>query len=438
MVLICKWVSAALVYILVVIAIFGHSHLAYSSMSQSTSGGGSNDVSLKLFHALLMRSESGVSDGGLNDTSPNLVIAPYAIQVALGVAALGAKGATLRQFGKAPAELKDSPFGPTGQSFGNDQLSIISRLWIQKDLGVQDSFLKAYEKQMGDLPWFVDFTKAPDFLSDRINGWISEQSRGRIKRFISEDDFSGLSDASQETSLAYPMLLTSAIHFSAKWQKPFVGIRGEKEKRIKETAKFSQSSAGEATRSFIEVSGNFRYAQDRDFEVIEIPYRADRVTRGAGMGQGSEFGFVVFLPLVRFDLGRYSQVSKPDRLEGLLSKLTPQEVRVVLPRFEIESAFDVSNALKKIGIEDPFSKENADFSLMTGKKNLYLGELRTKASLAVSEQGTEAHSVAIATQASRGIASAAAIEFVANRPFLFGVRHLPSNQFIFLGRLAEL
>ena len=119
-----------------------------------------------------------------------------------------------------------------------------------------------------------------------------------------------------------------------------------------------------------------------------------------------------------------------------ISQLSLKPVQVSLPKFEIDSASDLIEPLKSLGIVDAFSEQDADFSAMTDSRNLYLGTLKHKASISLTESGTEGGGGMGYGNQSRSVASAPWV-FEANRPFFFGVRYRPSNTFILMGRFSQ-
>jgi len=66
------------------------------------------------------------------------------------------------------------------------------------------------------------------------------------------------------------------------------------------------------------------------------------------------------------------------------------DVVVYLPRFKITQQFELSSALKDLGVKTAFDGNSADFSGMTGDKSLVISAAIHKAYIDVDENGTEA------------------------------------------------
>jgi len=85
---------------------------------------------------------------------------------------------------------------------------------------------------------------------------------------------------------------------------------------------------------------------------------------------------------------------------------------------------------------DAFDLGNADFSALTGKKNLALSAVVHKAFVEVNEEGTEAGAATGVVVTLRGILPPP-IEFRADHPFIFLIKDNRSDSILFLGRVID-
>ena len=78
----------------------------------------------------------------------------------------------------------------------------------------------------------------------------------------------------------------------------------------------------------------------------------------------------------------------------------------------------------------------ADFSGMTGEKDLFISDIFHKAYVKVDEEGTEA---AAATAVVMQVTSAPAdpLQLTVDRPFLFLIRDHQTQSVLFMGRVVE-
>ena len=122
--------------------------------------------------------------------------------------------------------------------------------------------------------------------------------------------------------------------------------------------------------------------------------------------------------------------------------LRPTKVKVFLPRFTLNATYQLEKIkiLPALGMTDAFSMKMADFTGITKERPpLFIGKVIQKTFAEVNEQGTEAAAVTVVT----GYATAAPRReppipvFRADHPFMFLIRHRPSNCILFMGRVTN-
>ena len=102
----------------------------------------------------------------------------------------------------------DDPAEPDQRAF---ELTVANRLWVQDGFPLRDRFLTVCDDHYGAGVGLVDFQRAPAAARERINGWVGEQTRGKIPDLLSPDAIR------PQTTL----ILTNAVYFLAQWAKPF-------------------------------------------------------------------------------------------------------------------------------------------------------------------------------------------------------------------------
>ena len=108
------------------------------------------------------------------------------------------------------------------------------------------------------------------------------------------------------------------------------------------------------------------------------------------------------------------------------------EVQVGLPRFKLEETYDLEEILVSMGMVDAFSTQKCDFSGMSCDK-LVLSKVVHKSFVEVNEEGT----VAGAATAAITNRNCATRRFMADHPFLFFIRHNPTQSILFYGRYSS-
>jgi serpin B len=113
--------------------------------------------------------------------------------------------------------------------------------------------------------------------------------------------------------------------------------------------------------------------------------------------------------------------------------MTEQPVRVAVPRFQAGSRFDLARTLQAMGMTDAFQGGRADFSGMSGTRDLFLSMVIHQAEIEVDEEGTEAAAGTVVTM-KRGTPPP---RITADRPFLYLIRDRQSGCILFLGRVVD-
>lgn len=159
-------------------------------------------------------------------------------------------------------------------------------------------------------------------------------------------------------------------------------------------------------------------------KILELPYAS------------GELSMLVLLP---DDVSGLEQLEKKINFEKLTEWTSPsvmekKKVKVYLPRMKIEEKYNLTGVLKALGMTDLFSP-SADLSGISSAKNLKISEAIHKAFMEVNEDGTE-------MAGSAGVIGVVKYfpeseEFRADHPFLFFIKHNPTNSILFFGRYCS-
>jgi serpin B len=88
-----------------------------------------------------------------------------------------------------------------------------------------------------------------------------------------------------------------------------------------------------------------------------------------------------------------------------------------------------------MGMRDAFDRGRADFSNMA-ELQLFISLVLHKAFVSVDEQGTEAAAATAALMSRTSAPAEPTVEFRADHPFLFLIRHRETGVILFIGRFA--
>lgn len=350
----------------------------------------------------------------------NYVFSPFSIHAALSMVAAGAANDTEAQLIgalKLPADrearaaaiksLRDRMEAAGAK--GDITLEVANRVWVQKSYPLLPAFTKEVEGVFGAGFASADFATAAEPTRREINGWVEDRTRKRIRDLVPPG---ALSPATR-------MVLVNAIYFYGTWEEPFPKERTE-------SAPFHVAADRDVKADLMQAHREHTgYREEDGLQVCELPYKG----RGLSM--------VVLLPAAG-KLGDLEARVARDGFDAVCGRMGSRTVNVALPRFKIEAPSGLNEPLKSLGIRDAFDAERADFSGMTGKRDLCVSDAIHKAFIEVNEKGTEA---AAATMVAMVATSAPIMQepvtFRADRPFLFALRDRLSGAILFVGRVEN-
>jgi serpin B len=213
------------------------------------------------------------------------------------------------------------------------------------------------------------------------------------------------------------LVLVNAIYFKGGWLYPF-------KPQATHEAPFTRLDGSQVNVPLMNwtKAETVRYAQGDGYQIVELPY------------QGGNAVMTILLP----DAGQFTTFEEKltAQLTALLASLNPQAVKVSLPRFRNESAFNLTQTLATLGMTTALS-DAADFSGMTGQRDLFIGAVVHQAFVEVNESGTEA---AAATAVIMQVAAARVdqpLEIKVDRPFIYLIRDTQTGAVLFVGRVLD-
>jgi serpin B len=167
----------------------------------------------------------------------------------------------------------------------------------------------------------------------------------------------------------------------------------------------------------------FPLFQGDGFQAVALPYK------------GNALSMVILLPAKHDGLPALEKALSPETLAKWVAGMQQRLVLVALPKFKATTTILLADTLQAMGMADAFALPPADFSGMTGKKDLFISQVIHKAFVDVNETGTEA--AAATAVIMEGGGPPRFVEFTADHPFLFLIRDNRSGSILFLGRLAN-
>jgi serpin B len=356
--------------------------------------------------------------GRLRDSEKgNIFFSPYSIHAALGMTATGAKGQTRDEMVNVlhlPADqAKVLASGDLGRFYAHPrrdfELSVANALWGQKNFPWRSEWMAMQNARFGAAFNEADFAANHEAERQRINRWVEEQTRDRIKNLLQPQD---IDDRTR-------MVLANAIYFKGKWSEKFMESMTRDEP-------FRLADGGTVSAPMMHRRSNYGYADADGVQVLEMPY------------QGGELSMVIVLPREANGLPAV-EARLTNEFAGWLGKLVRPEVVVSLPRFKMEQRFLPNAQLMALGIRTAFDPDNADFSGMADDPALCISKVVHQSFVEVNEEGTEA-AAATAVVMEQPVSAQVRPKpkiFRADHPFLLLIRDTKHGTILFMGRVMN-
>ena len=345
----------------------------------------------------------------------NLFYSPYGISAALAMTYEGAKGRTADEmksvFHFPESRILRPNFAAIHNAISkgaNDyELRTGNALWVQRDFPLLEDYQSRVEKYYGGKAVNLDFVKETEKSRQTINSFIGEQTNNKITDLIPRGTLDRLTR----------LVLTNAIYFKGTWQWEF-----DKSHTREEPFKITPDKIVKASMMNMHPDkAQFNYADAGDLQILELPY------------EGEKLSTLVLLPTK--DLDSIAPTLTAKKLDEYKSKMKETKLDAIsLPKFEFDTKYFMKDTLSAMGMPTAFSG-NADFSGMTGKKDLFIGFVIHQAYVKVDEKGTEA---AAATAVSATTTSVMLRKvFRADHPFIFIIQQKDTGSILFLGRVVD-
>jgi serpin B len=370
----------------------------------------------------------------------NVVTSPWSIETALAMTYAGAGGKTKEEMAKvlhfagsddavhqgfadlaadlAALQEKSAEQVKQAKERGGPstplELHAANRLFGQQGYPFEKPFLDLVDKIYRAPLELVDFEKSAEKQRVRINTWVEEQTKERIKDLIP----AGVLDADTR------LVLTNAVYLKAAWAEAF---------REVPNFEFHADGTTAAKVTGLTRTDSFGHATIPGGSVVTVPYA------------GGGLQFVLLVPDEKDGLAAMEKQLTPEVLAAA-AKAPPREVALHFPKFKLEpERVMLAEKLIEMGMPTAFDQPqgSADFSVMAPRKPddyLYISHVIHKAFIAVDKDGTEAAAataVVMTRALSMPVEPPKPLEVRVDRPFAFAIQHVASGACLFLGRVSD-
>ncbi|KOX78111.1 Antithrombin-III [Melipona quadrifasciata] len=314
------------------------------------------------------------------ESRDNIFYSPQSLHQALTLAYFGARGTTENSLKKALHISAD-----------------LSKVDVQRYYAYENSFKKPddqqnssadYEYNSANRLWISDTRKVRECMLDLFGDQLEKTDfhtnpnavRDYINQWVSNETKGHIRDLLPPTSITEntDLVLVNAVYFKGRWKNRFDSANSKKDI-------FYSSNSQHSMVTFMKQKGNFNH---RSAELRTL-----------------------------LDMG-----------------IPPEQVEVILPRFEVEKELEISTLLHAIGAGDLVTPNAADLRGFTedGEKPLHLGDAVHRARIEVTEEGTTA-AAATALYTWRSGRPLQPAVFNANHPFLYFIYEKSTRNILFSG-----
>ncbi len=278
------------------------------------------------------------------------------------------------------------------------ELRLANALWCERTYPFKNSYLDTIGKYYGFVAFPVDFRSDFETARRRINGWVEDRTRDHITNLL----------PAKSVDSHTTMVVTNAVYFKGHWATPFEARETKNlpftlsDGKIEQVPTMYGYFGGGALYGAFNKDGSFfdtpkevsrgsedakaLYPEATGFEVLKLPYK------------GHELSMVVLAPRSAEGFAALEERITSGNLQGYLGKMRGRAINVLLPKFRMETMFDLKPTLEEMGMKrafrDPREKDGAQFDGLSDAKDvlekLYITKVLHKAYVEVGERGTEA------------------------------------------------
>lgn len=343
----------------------------------------------------------------------NIAISPVVVASSLGLVALGGKASTASQVKTIlkAAKVKDEQLHSglselltevSDPKTRNVTWKIGSRLYGPSSVSFVDNFVKKSKKHYNCDQSKISFKDKKSALSS-INEWAAKSTDGKLP------------EVTKDVEKTDGAMIINAMFFKPHWDQQF-------HHKMVDKRGFMVSRSFTVSVQMMHRTGLYGYYDDSEnaVTVLSMPLSQKKSS------------MVFLMPHHVEPLERLEKMLSRKQLDAWLGKLQESAVAVSLPKVSMEVSHDLQKHLQELGLTEAVDKSKADFSNMSGKKDLYLSSVFHAAALEWDTDGNEMDTSIYASDKLRSPKL-----FYADHPFVFFVKDQRTSSVLFIGRMVR-
>ncbi|XP_037357910.1 serpin A11 [Talpa occidentalis] len=350
-------------------------------------------------------------------TTGNIFFSPVSISTSLALLSLGAQAGTQTQILEGLGfNLTETPEADIHRGFQSLihtldlpspklELKVGTSLFLDKQLQPRRHFLDAIRDLYGALAFSANFTDAAS-TGRQMSDYVRKQTYGRV------------ADCLRGVTPDTLLVLLNYIFFKAKWKHPFNRYQTQKQGNF-----------------FVDERTSFRFPMMHQKEMHRFLYDPEVACTVLQIEYSGNALALLILP----DPGKMEQVEaalQPETLRKWGPLLLPSLLDLHLPRFSISGTYNLEELLPHLGLTSTFTLD-AGWWGITGQLNQTVSRVTHKATVDMSERGTEAGAASglLSQPGSLNTMSAPQAHF--NRPFLVLLWEATTQSLLFMGKVVN-
>ncbi|MDT8401162.1 MAG: serpin family protein [Bacteroidales bacterium] len=347
-----------------------------------------------------------------NTDEENLMISPLSISYALSMTLNGASGVTRDSMMKALRynnisldEINNSYKDLTDKLMKVDKrviTEIANSVWVEERLRVKQAFMDTLMEYFNAEAH--DFAVSDPDIVDIINGWIEDNTHGKIQDMI------------DELPADIAMLLINAIYFNGKWKYEF-------DKDNTTDMPFYPESGPEVSVPMMNQEVTLKINSQAEFMLLELPY-----------GQGN-YVMDIILPSDGFTSSDIIPMLNTDDWANWTENMYKTNIDLFMPRFKYEFKTELKNVLSAMGMGIAFDPSAADFSNIS-EQELFISKVLHQTFIETNEEGTEAAAATVVMMELTSVPSGPLVVKL-DKPFIYIIREISTNSIVFMGKTGN-
>lgn len=342
-----------------------------------------------------------------SNAEQNVLLSPYSIYCAFGMTYAGARTSTEEEMARVLHFTNQSEFhhefNALQQSLETlnstyNKLSINNSIWCDQGYYYENSFLDIMAEEYGTGIFELDFIES-EKSRRAINGWVEEKTEKMIVELLPEHSLDG----------PVRLVLVNTIYLNALWQNQF--------NKDLTTKKTFYSGADQVSADFMAMSEpvTLKYLNNDTVTAVEMSYKE------------SELVMDLVMPKNGKNISGFSSES----FSATLESMTSGDVFVSMPKLSLKpGTFGLRDLFQALGMSESFTF-SADFSGMTGTRDLCIDNAYHQVTLDVFETGTIAAAATAVVMIEKGMPQAEFLLF--DHPFILSIRDSKTGAILFLG-----